>query len=153
MKRVKINKHFILIFRIIIGFVFIYASVYKVANPEEFAKSIENYMIFPLFLVNIIAILLPWLELILGLFIIFGIFIKASSFLLSINMFAFTLLVLITIIRGIDIGCGCFTSDINSTPIGWGKFSENLLLLGISLIIFYSNEDFLSIERYFKTKK
>ena len=153
MKRIKFNKNFVFIFRLIIGMVFIYASVHKIANPEEFAKSIDNYRIFPIFIINFIAIILPWLELILGLFIIFGVFIKASSFLLSLNLLAFTILVLITIIRGININCGCFSSDINGTPIGWKKFFENILLFIISIIIFYSDEDFLSIERYFKTNK
>ena len=111
MKKIKFNPNLIFIFRLIIGMVFIYASIHKIANPEEFAKSIDNYRLLPIFLINIIAIILPWLELIIGLFIIFGIFIKASSFLISLNMLIFTILVLITIIRGIDISCGCFSSD------------------------------------------
>jgi len=151
MKKIKFNPNLIFIFRLIIGMVFIYASIHKIANPEEFAKSIDNYRLLPVFLINIIAIILPWLELIIGLFIIFGIFIKASSFLISLNMLIFTILVLITIIRGIDISCGCFSSDINSTPIGWKKFFENIILLLISSIVFISNEDYLSIEKYFKT--
>lgn len=153
MRRIRINRNFIFIFRLIIGFVFIYASVYKIANPEEFAKNIANYRILPLFLINFVAIFLPWLELIMGLFIIFGIFIKSTSYLLVICMSVFTFLVLITILRGIDINCGCFSSDINSTPIGWKKFFENILLLLISIILYYSDENFLSVERYFKTNK
>ncbi len=153
MKRIKINKNFIFLFRIIIGIVFVYASIYKIAAPEEFAKSIANYRILPLFLINFAAIFLPWLELITGLFIISGIFIKASSYILSVLMSVFTILVFITIIRGIDINCGCFSSDINSTPIGWQKFFENIMLTIISIIIYRSDETFLSVEKYFKTNK
>ena len=153
MKRIKINKNFIFVFRLIIGFVFIYASIYKLANPDDFAKNIANYKILPFFLINIVAIILPWMEIILGLFIIFGLFIKASSYMISVIMTVFTLLVLLTILRGIDISCGCFSSDLNSSPIGWQKFIENVLLTMISLVIYYSNETFLSAERYFKTNK
>jgi len=153
MRKIKINGNLIFLFRLIVGFVFIYASVYKIAEPEIFAKNIDNYDIFPVFIVNIVAILLPWLELTLGLFIIFGVFIKASSWLLSAFMAGFTLLVLITVLRGIDVSCGCFTSDINSSPVGWKKFFENIGLLIISLIIYYSDETSISAERYFKTNK
>lgn len=152
MNKIKINEKIIFIFRVIVGFVFVYASIHKIADPESFAKSIENYRILPLFSVNVVAIIVPWIELIVGLFLMFGVCIKASSFIATFLMLFFSLLVLVTIIRGIDISCGCFSSSV-STPIGWQKFTENIILSIISFLVYSSNCVYLSIEKYFKMKK
>ena len=152
MNKIKINERIIFIFRVILGFVFVYASIHKIADPESFAKSIENYRILPLFSVNVVSIIVPWIELIVGLFLMFGVFIKASSFIATFLMLFFSLLILVTIIRGIDISCGCFSSSV-STPVGWQKFTENIILSIISFLVYSSNCAYLSIEKYFKIKK
>jgi uncharacterized membrane protein YphA (DoxX/SURF4 family) len=152
MNKIKINEKIIFIFRVILGFVFVYASIHKIVDPESFAKSIENYRILPFFSVNVVAIIVPWVELIVGLFLIFGIFIKASSYIAVLLMGFFSILVLVTIIRGIDITCGCFSSSI-STPIGWQKFIENIILFMFSLLVYCSKDAYLSVEKYFRVKE
>ena len=47
--------------RVILGAVFIYASIDKIRNPEAFAKAVYNYQILPDSLINLTAIALPWL--------------------------------------------------------------------------------------------
>jgi len=152
MTKITVNEKIIFLIRIIVGFVFVYASIHKIADPESFAKSIENYRILPLFSVNVVAIIVPWVELIVGLFLMFGVFIKASSSIATFLMLFFSLLVFVTIIRGIDISCGCFSSSV-STPVGWQKFTENITLSIISFLVYSSNCAYLSIEKYFKMKK
>ena len=61
-----------LIFRFILGVVFIYASYEKILDPIEFSKNIHNYHATQIFIENIVALVLPWMELIIGLFLIFG---------------------------------------------------------------------------------
>ena len=56
----------VLIARLILGGVFIYASLDKIAHPAEFAKAIGNYHVVPFGLENLMALALPWLELIAG---------------------------------------------------------------------------------------
>ena len=148
----RINKNIIFLFRVIVGFVFIYASIHKIADPESFAKVIENYQVLPIFSINIVAITIPWIELVVGLFLIFGVLIKASSYIATFLMAFFSILVLLTIIRGIDISCGCFSSH-TANPIGWQKFIENIILFIISLIVYYSEDAYLSVEKYFREKK
>jgi uncharacterized membrane protein YphA (DoxX/SURF4 family) len=150
--KIKINKNIIFLCRIIVGFVFVYASIYKIADPESFAKVIENYQVLPIFSINIVAITIPWIELIVGLFLIFGVLIKASSYITAFLMAFFSILVLLTIIRGIDISCGCFSSQV-ANPIGWQKFIENIILFILSLLVYYSEDAYISVEKYFRMKK
>jgi uncharacterized membrane protein YphA (DoxX/SURF4 family) len=152
MEKIKINEKIILLLRVIVGFVFVYASIHKIADPETFAKSIANYRILPIFSINIIAITVAWIELVMGLFMIFGIFIKASSFIATFLMGFFATLVLVTIVRGIDITCGCF-SPSSPKPVGWQKFTENTILFIISFLVYYSKGAYLSVEQYFRMKK
>ena len=63
----KIHPVFILIMRFLLGFIFIYASYEKILDPAKFARDISNYHVVPFGLENTIAIILPWLELIIGL--------------------------------------------------------------------------------------
>jgi len=48
--------------RLVMAGIFLYASIDKIAHPAAFAKDIYNYQILPDALINLTALLLPWLE-------------------------------------------------------------------------------------------
>ena len=78
MKNIFNNKYLLLIFRVIVSFVFIYAGIEKISDPAGFSDAINNYRILPLFLVNFFAIMLPWIELFAGVLLLFGISVKEN---------------------------------------------------------------------------
>ena len=67
--------------RLVIGGLFLYASLYKIQDPAAFAVSIRNYGILPADWSNVAALTLPWIEIIAGSFLILGIHIKPSALL------------------------------------------------------------------------
>ena len=79
--RQDIEKYIVLLSRIILGGVFIYASLDKIANPAEFAKAVGNYHVLPFGVENLLALVLPWMELLVGLALILGVLIDGSSIL------------------------------------------------------------------------
>lgn len=133
MKAIIENQYLNLAARIIVGLIFIYAGIGKVIEPEKFAKEIFNYSILPYFLINITALIMPWLEVIVGIFLIAGIRIKASGFISSGLMAVFIIAVFSAMVRGLDINCGCF-SDKN-VMVGWPKIFENLGILILALYV------------------
>jgi len=137
MKKILNNNYFLFLIRFFIGFVFIYAAVEKINDPGNFALSIHNYKLFPLFTVNILAIFLPWIELTAGMLLVFGISVKESSFLIGAFLIIFIFVVSISLIRGLDINCGCF-GTAGGSKIGIQKILENTFLLLLSFILFYS---------------
>jgi len=146
MKKIVSNKYLLLLSRIILALVFIFAGAEKISNPEQFAVAISNYRIFPVFSLNIIAITLPWLEVITGLFLLFGISIKENSAIIGSLMIIFTILVFTAILRGLDIDCGCFgTSD--GQKAGLLKIAENFVLIILSLHIFFFGNNSFSLEK------
>ena len=132
----RINPVLILLIRVILGLVFIYASYDKILDPGNFARDIANYHIIPFGLENSIAIILPWIELFIGLGIILGIFLDGSVFLSGGFLVLFILMIFQAMMRGFNIECGCGLKE--GEMVGWSKILENIVFLGASYIIFHS---------------
>jgi uncharacterized membrane protein YphA (DoxX/SURF4 family) len=97
----------VLITRILIGGILIFASINKIVDSEGFAGAIDNYHILPFGLENSIAIVLPWLELIIGICLILGVFVDGAAFLVIIIMSVFIFAITYAILSGFNIECGC----------------------------------------------
>jgi len=135
MKNILNNKYLLLLGRIVLAFVFLYAAFFKIASPDEFAQLILNYKLLPLSLVNIFAITLPWIEFVTAILLLFGISVRENSVIISSLILIFTIAIGISLIRGLNIDCGCF-GTASGSKIGIQKILENigLLLLGLWLI-------------------
>jgi len=95
--------------------VFIYASVNKILHPAAFAEAVYNYQILPGELINLTAIILPWLELILGVFLILGLWLPGAVLLINLLLVTFFVALVFNLARGLDIHCGCFTTSQEAT--------------------------------------
>jgi uncharacterized membrane protein YphA (DoxX/SURF4 family) len=145
MNKLLSNKYFLLTIRIVLGFVFIFAAISKATEPDAFAIAISNYKLLPLFSLNFLAIILPWLELCAGIMLVFGISIKENSAILSGLLLIFIIAIAISLGRGLNIDCGCF-GTVGGAKVGIQKILENigLLILGLILVKFGSNNISLS---------
>lgn len=130
----KILNIFLNLIRIALGIIFIYAAVPKILRPDEFADAINNYRILPYFLVNIMAICLPWVELFFGTFLVLGIRIKAASFGVLLLMVVFIAAILSAWARGIDINCGCFGTG--SETISYKEIIRDIIFFIMALLTF-----------------
>ena len=106
------NRIIEIVFRLILGVTFIYASIGKIVDPAQFSSAIHNFGVTPLYIENIIALYLPWLELIIGLGLILGIFYRASLNIIIVLLVLFTLLILQAYLLGKSIDCGCFVHEM-----------------------------------------
>ena len=139
----KINPYLILLIRCLLGLVFVYASYDKILDPWKFARDIANYHIVPFGLENSIAIILPWLELLIGAGIILGIFLDGSVVLSGSFLILFIFMIFQAMMRGFNIECGCGLKE--GEMVGWSKILENIVFLGASYIVFYSRNRVLEI--------
>lgn len=77
------NPYLLLAFRLLLAAVFVYAAVHKIGRPTAFADEIHNYGVVdygpPLY---IMAVVLPWLELICGISLVTGLFVRGSALIL-----------------------------------------------------------------------
>ncbi|MDB9853752.1 DoxX family membrane protein [Candidatus Marinimicrobia bacterium] len=130
----KIHPVIVLCMRVVLGIVFLVASYQKILDPQQFAREISNYHFIPLGLENVVAIILPWIEVFIGLGLILGIMIDGSSLISGVLLIMFNLLVIQAMIRGFNIECGCGLKE--GQMVGWQKLMENMTLLITSYIIF-----------------
>ncbi|MDG2266855.1 MAG: MauE/DoxX family redox-associated membrane protein [Candidatus Marinimicrobia bacterium] len=132
----------VLFSRIVLGAVLIVASIDKILHPEAFAKVIGNYNVLPFGLENILAIILPILELFVGCCLIFGVMLDGSAIITAGMMFVFIIALSQAMIRGIDINCGCFKVSVDNGGgnIGYRRIIEDIIFLGLSLFILNRGE-------------
>jgi putative oxidoreductase len=95
------------LFRLLVGVLFIYAAYGKIINPYSFFRSIQEYNLLPIFLVPLAAVILPWIEMLTGIFLVLGAFYRASGFIILCLMIIFETAIIINLIHGVNMDCGC----------------------------------------------
>ncbi len=121
----------LLVGRIVIGLVFIAASMDKIAHPDQFVEVIMGYKIVPWTTAMVIGIWLPWVELVVGTIILIGIWVRAGALLLSGLTVIFIGALSSALLRNIDIQCGCFSvSELTQARSVSSLWQEMVLLLG-----------------------
>jgi uncharacterized membrane protein YphA (DoxX/SURF4 family) len=141
------NKNFVILVRVVLGGLFIYSSLDKIANMPDFARIIYNYKILPIQLVNLPAIFLPWLEFITGLCLVLGKFLRGALLIYSSLLVIFTVALAHALIKGLDIACGCFSVKPSTTTEVWLRIILDLIML------FFSVELYLHVADELKTKE
>ena len=84
-----INSVLALVVRLYLGWVFVAASLHKIAHPEAFALDVATYQFLPIGAVNVFAIIVPWIEIVVGAFLIVGLRVRASALVVSGLMVSF----------------------------------------------------------------
>jgi len=116
-----------------IGLIFIVSGLAKIGGLDSFAEQVHNFRLTPVALENLVAMTLPWVELVAGLALVLGIQARAGAMITAGLMVAFTLAVGVALSRGIDIECGCFgTAD--ASRVGFTKLTENLGMTALALV-------------------
>ena len=103
--------------RLILGITFIYASLHKILHPADFARIIYGYGIFPETLINILAIWVPFMELVGGVCLIFNLFPASALLIINGLLLGFILVIGFNLIRGHEFDCGCFSLADHSEPV------------------------------------
>jgi len=139
-----------LAFRLYLGGVFVYASVYKIGYAAEFAETVASYQIIPALAVNSVALVLPWLELICGSLLVAGVRVRTVSAMLGGLLVVFCAAVLINLLRETPIDCGCFhTIDDRMT---WLTLVRDLTWLGMAIHV-YCFDSPLALERRYQRQE
>jgi uncharacterized membrane protein YphA (DoxX/SURF4 family) len=140
--------YFVLIARLVVGVFFVWASLDKITDPAGFAKIVHNYHLLPGNLVNVFAIILPWLELLSGMALILGTRTSGAAAIISVLLVAFMIAATSAMARGIKIDCGCFsTSGEDVRKVGLPLLIEDFLLLGLALLVCFRGARLWALDR------
>jgi putative oxidoreductase len=122
--------------QILAGLIFLIAALPKIANLSAFAGSIHNFhleAVVPMAATNLLAMMIPWVELVAGLALVTGVRPRAGAFVYTALMLVFTIGVIQALSRGLSFDCGCF-GKAGSGPIGARKLAENLVMIAIGVV-------------------
>ena len=97
-----------LAFRLILGGVLLVAGALKVSDPYSSATSVRAYQILPVDLANFLGFVLPFAEVVIGIFLIVGIWVRLNAIAGGALMVMFIIAIGQAWIRGISLECGCF---------------------------------------------
>ena len=134
------NPKLILLFRIFLGIIFIYASIDKIIDPLKFSDAIDNYHITPIQLNNLAALIIPWIELVVGVFLVLGIYVRGSSLIVISLLIWFIFILSQALVRGINVNCGCFNlaeqvNDVNLRADMIKRIIEDVVFILMAFLV------------------
>jgi uncharacterized membrane protein YphA (DoxX/SURF4 family) len=133
----KIAESILFIVRLVLGTVFIASSISKLCQPYDFLANVYSYELVGPQISIAIAIVLPWLELFVGMCLVGGIFV-AGALLASIGMcIMFSFVLASALWRGLEITCGCFNPSDTNIIGYWTLFRAVMLLFAAVSIYLY----------------
>ena len=140
------NRNINVALRLIVGGVFVFASLDKIANPQGFAIAVRAYQIVPVSVSGLFALVLSWSELVAGALLILGVFTRYAAGAITILLVMFIAALSTVLIKGMVIDCGCFSAEEgHSSPVSAWLIVRNLALLLACWLVIRYNDGFLSV--------
>lgn len=144
----QVNRLFALAVRLYLGWLFAEASLHKIANPASFALDVATYQLLPLYLINVFALIVPWVELVAGGLLLVGARVRAAALLVAGMMVSFIVALAWALHLGLDMTCGCFASQgaVDEDPIsGWTMVRDGVWL-AMGLYVLFADRHPIGIE-------
>ncbi|HPA83676.1 MAG TPA: MauE/DoxX family redox-associated membrane protein [Deltaproteobacteria bacterium] len=135
-----------MLFRLVLGAVFVYAGIEKVMDPAAFALDLSNYRLLPGWMINPVAIALPWIEIFAGCSVLAGVFLPGGALIISTLLLLFATALGISLFRGLDISCGCFGSTAGQGITWWYLVRDIILFLMGCTVLLLSHHPHLSVD-------
>jgi uncharacterized membrane protein YphA (DoxX/SURF4 family) len=128
----------VLLIRLFLGGMFIYASLHKLIDPAAFSKIIYGYKILPYWAINILAISLPGVELVAGVLLVLGLFSRGAALTITLSLGVFVCAIGFNLWRGVEFDCGCFSFAHSSKGAAVDLLIRDLVLLALSLRVLFA---------------
>lgn len=129
-----------LLARLVLGAVLLLAGVLKVGDPRGSARAVQAYELLPFDVATLVGYGLPWLEIVVGVLLLLGLFTRAAAVTGGVLMAAFVFGISWAWAHGLTIDCGCFggggTVGANQTKYGQDLARDaGLLALAAWLVV------------------
>lgn len=120
------------ILRVLLGLFFLAVGLPKAAGPELFAAQVAAYQLVPSSLVTLVALVIPRLEVLIGVCLASGFLARSGALLAGALSLAFAMVTALTLVRGLQIDCGCLPVAL---PITWAHPLADLGLAGLAFLV------------------
>ena len=135
-----------LFLRVIIGIVFLISSIGKIIDHKKFIQIVINYEILSPSLSLLYGFFLPYIELIIAIMIILGLFVDAAGYVGILMILSFIYAVSVNVVRGRkNLDCGCFGKFLER-KLGLPTLLDDIVILLLSFVLIFSSSRFLSLD-------
>lgn len=115
-----------LVARLVLGGALLLAGGLKVGNPSGSARAVQAYDVLPFEVARYVGYALPYVEVIIGLLLVLGLFTRGMAAVGALLMVIFIAGIAQAWARGLSIDCGCFG--------GGGQVAENQTKYGREIL-------------------
>jgi uncharacterized membrane protein YphA (DoxX/SURF4 family) len=136
----------VLVLRVILGGILLFAGGLKVAHPAELASAIASFRLLPAAIVGPLAVALPYVELLLGGYLVIGLFTRAIAAITAAQFVLYAGAVASAIVRNIPANCGCFGPN-DTAIVDWPHVASDLLLAAASAFVAFGAPGALALDR------
>lgn len=120
-----------------LGAIFVYAGYGKIPDPSPLVTIIWNYRVLPAGPINLMAIYMPWLELVVGLALITGFKRRAAALWTTGLLASFIVALGINALRGVNVACGCFSASAQEVHNAWLLVLRDLPMIAAAMVMLF----------------
>ena len=120
-----------------LGAIFVYAGYGKIPDPRPLVTIIWNYRVLPAGPINLMAIYMPWLELVVGLALITGFMRRAAALWTTGLLASFIVALGINALRGVNVACGCFSASAQDVQNAWLLVLRDLPMITAAMVMLF----------------
>jgi uncharacterized membrane protein YphA (DoxX/SURF4 family) len=136
----------ILILRVAIGAIFIVAGISKIGHAGIFAQEIAGFRLLPAPLIAPLAVGLPFFELLLGAYLVIGLYTRIAAVVGTVQLVIFAAAIASAVLRGMSVSCGCFgPNDITTTS--WPEVARDAALACVAAFVAWRAPGMLALDR------
>lgn len=147
-----LNRYLALILRLILGIMFIVSAQSKLPHHSEFVIIVKDYDLLPGWLAGAYGNALPWIELLVGVYLVMAILTRLSAIICFLNGISFMIANITAVVRGHE-SCGSCFGELIILPVYQAIIIDVLVLIASAILIFYPPENHIfSLESLFKKK-
>jgi uncharacterized membrane protein YphA (DoxX/SURF4 family) len=146
MSRAALTGHAVLVLRVVLGVIFIVAGASKIGHATLFAAQIAGFQLLPPPVIAPMALVLPFLEVLLGGYLIVGLFTRAAAWCAVVLLAVFDGAIASAVVRGLTVSCGCFGPN-DKTVTTWAEVARDAVFVLLAVIVALRPPGTLAVDR------
>ncbi len=139
--------------RLLLAVTFIWACIHKIAEPFDFGMQVATYQILPLGLVNLQAIILPWVELTTGALLVLGLLTRPAALLTCGMNVMFIVAISMALAADLHLQCGCFASAEAGEEMNADLIVRDIGLLIVGALLVWMKPDRFTLDHWRERRK
>jgi uncharacterized membrane protein YphA (DoxX/SURF4 family) len=136
----------VLVVRVVLGGIFVVAGASKVGHAAEFAQQIAAFRLLPQPVIAPMALGLPFLEIMLGGYLVIGLFTRAAAWVAALLLLMFDGAIASAVVRGMTLNCGCFGTH-DTTVTTWAEVARDAVFVLLAVFVALCPPGMLSLDR------